>query len=170
MNITDIHEIIEFQLYRYRVGLFATTIVNFFIPTFWALASNQGGLSFTAWEWAVGFSVTLFGQVMKTHDPAFSMLFVLALSVVAAVASLISTRVTTLLAAASGGLGFLLLLHNANLVRADVKESIPGVVEVSFGSGIWWIGVPLLMGALLSAYPFLTGSGEVFFEGRTKAE
>lgn len=165
MTIRDIHEIIEFQLFRYRIAFFATGVLNFFIPAFFEVANRGSAVSFTAWQWVRGFEVLYFGTPIYSQSASPSMALALVLGISSATLSFRPRRNWVALASAGGCLASLLVAWNVLKISELAHKSWQGVAEVGAGVGVWWILLCYIGGTLLSLYPLVVpGAATVCLE------
>ncbi len=153
MSKKDIDEIFSFQLFGWRSALFATAIINFFLPPLWEVSSIIGGVNFTAWNWAKGFSILANGVEIFVRPPSWAMIGALAFVVLGGISSLVRTRRATALTAIFAGLALWLAWEQIGLAeRIAASHSTPGVLQIAIGLAKAWILLPLVAAILVCGY------------------
>lgn len=171
MTKKDLDEIFSCQLFGWRFTLFATAALNFFLPPLIEVRSVAGGITFTAWEWVVGYSATVNGVEVFKHEGSLAMLAAFGFIVLGGVFSVVRTRKATFLAALFAALAAWLAWEQISAVaKLATANTVRGFLEIGVGAAKGWILIPLMAAIVTCGYAVFGADQSVMFGPQARDE
>lgn len=171
MTKRDIDEIFSCQLFGWRFALFATALINFFIPHFWEVGSIIGAVNFSAWNWCKGLSILANGTEIYVRPASWAMMGSLAFVVLGGVAALVRTKKAAVMAAVFSCLALWLAWEQIGVAeKVAAAHSAPGVFQIAVGAAKTWILIPLALAAGTCGYAAFGANQKVMFGAQARDE